>query len=218
MIYTAVYGGSDELKPLPNGLRGICYTDDFGLAGIGWDVRLEPLYHLGHPRLRAKFWKAWPEVACPDAEVTVWVDASMAPTPVFDTIYDELGADDAVFFPGGVRDCIYDEVIAARTTRNHIYADQPLEAQGDFYRALGHPEHWGLFAAGCLLRRRGPRTNALSANWWREITRWSVEDQVSLPFVVHCQLSLRWHTFAFPMYAPEQPWFTIHAHALDNPV
>ena len=54
------------------------------------------------------------------------------------------------------------------------------------YRALGHPEHSGLFACGVIARsgRNDPRLIMLNEAWWQEIRRWSHQDQLSLPYLL----------------------------------
>jgi hypothetical protein len=216
VVYTAIYGGSDELKPLPRGTAGVAFTDDptLGDEPRGWEVIVDRLVHLGHPRLRAKYVKVHPHVVLPDADVTLWLDGSMELKPGWTTLLDSLSHWDAVFFRHHARDCIYEEVAASRGGRPAIYAGQPLEAQVQHYAEMpyGIEPHGGLFASGCMLRRNNEFVEAFGEKWWHEICRWSIQDQLSMPLAARM---CRWTTFEWTML--EQPWFGIAEHARDNP-
>lgn len=166
--YSAVYGDFDEERPQPVHIAR--FTDT-----------THPLPQYADSRLAAKWWKARPDLACPDAEVTVWLDGS------FDVLVPDLaqrclaalGEADAIFIRHPWRDCIYDE--AEVSLHLAKYDGQPLLDQACAYRRAGHPEHWGLMHAGMLVRRASPAMDAVNRAWWDEIVRWSLQDQLSLP-------------------------------------
>lgn len=214
-IYSALYGGSDSLKPLPEGVSGIVYTDDVTLQGQGWEVRCEPMVQLGVPRMAAKYWKLHPHIACPDADVTLWLDASMQATPIVTSLFDKIGTADAALFVHPDRDCVYDELDGTYRWRHWIYEGQPLARQVEHYHALGMPEHWGLYASGSMVRMNGAAL-LMNAMWWEECSRWSVQDQLSLPFVLW---RLRERVIVTPIMESiyDNPWFSIEPHAADNP-
>jgi hypothetical protein len=56
----------------------------------------------------------------------------------------------------------------------------------------GHPAHWGLVHSGLLVRRNTARMRAFDQAWWDEITKWSIQDQLSLPYLLRT-MDLRWH-------------------------
>ena len=180
VVYSAVYGGFDAPRRQPIPVR--LFTDE-----------THPLPELPDARLRAKWWKVRPDLACPDVEVTIWIDGSMEiiRPDLVDLCLDMLGNADAVFGRHPWRDDIYEE--AAVSMHLAKYQGQPLLEQVNSYRRAGHPEHWGLMHAGFLVRRNNARMQAVDEAWWREILKWSIQDQLSLPPLLRTMpLDYRW--------------------------
>lgn len=168
VTYTAIYGGFDTIRTQPVPVR--LFTE-----------ATHPLPYAD-PRLAAKFWKLRPDLACPDADVTIWVDGSIdiLRPDLPELCLAALGDADAIFMRHPERDCIYAEVPASRMVPRK-YGGMPLERQVEAYRAAGHPEHWGLFHCALMVRRNTPAVRALDEAWWAENVRWSIQDQLSLP-------------------------------------
>lgn len=173
-LLTAVIDGYDTLTPHRQAdVDAYCITDDPDLHVDGWMMIVEPL--VGHPNLAGK-----PPKCCPwrytDSEWTIWVDASfriLSPTFAADMIqFGPVGQ-----FPHPVRDCIYKE--ADYSTTLPKYAGLPLAEQADHYRTLSHPEGWGLWAGGIIVRQRTPAVEQFGTDWLAEIERWGYQDQVS---------------------------------------
>lgn len=179
VLYSAIYGDYDTVRPQPVPVR--LFTD-------ATHPRPEP-----DPRHAAKWWKFRPDLACPDADVTVWIDGNVdVLRPDFvEHCADALGDDDALFMRHPQRDDIYEEVTASRYLRK--YDGWPLEEQVESYRAAGHPEYWGLAHAALLVRRNCDAVRALGEAWWAECCRWSLQDQLSLPPLLRTMpLRYRW--------------------------
>jgi hypothetical protein len=182
-VYTAAFGGYDDLQPHPEipGVDFIAFTDT-PVESEHWDVRVvEP--NGEHPRTQAKRYKLFPDEYLPEHEFTVWVDASHEIlTELFAanayTAVDETGI---ALYEHPWRNCIYDE--AQVSVGMEKYAGLPIEAQVESYRAEGHPEHWGLYACGTIARRNTPAVAELMAAWSEEIDRWTYQDQLSFPVV-----------------------------------
>jgi hypothetical protein len=64
------------------------------------------------------------------------------------------------------------------------YRDGPLLEQAAHYLNLGMPEHFGLWATTCVARRHTDRMAALGDAWLDEMYRWTIQDQVSLPYLL----------------------------------
>jgi len=186
-LITAIYDGYDGLRPLPDGVAvddAICVTDDAALVGRGWRTVYEPRYDL--PPVRA----AKRPKCCPwwytDADVTIWIDASYT---VRSTKLDELA--DVVTalrpiaqFRHPDRDCIYSEAVFSMQMGK--YAGEPIDAQAAYYRDVeSFPVGWGLWAAGVIVRRYTATTETFGEMWLAEINRWSFQDQISEPYVLH---------------------------------
>lgn len=204
MIYSANYGSWDP--PRPNAAPVTLFTErDYPLATTARYMKpYQPISH-SHPqpnatqnRLDAKWWKCRPDLALPGEPVTIWVDSSVTILrPDFaELCLAELGDDDALFMPHPWRDCIYAEAEASLAAElDHKYGGMPVREQMAAYRAAGHPEHWGLIQSTVLIRRDNARTRTLNDMWWNEITQWTIQDQVSLPYLLRklTKRRLRWH-------------------------
>lgn len=211
VLYTAIYGDRyDTPKQVAQaGCGSVLFTDDPELEGparaAGWEeVVVDPLDRLPTPMLRAKWWKCRPDLALPDAEVTLWIDGSMTPLAGYaERCVAALHGADVALTPHPWRDCIYDELEASVGLPKY---DAPaMRAQCDAYRAAGHPGHWGLFASGAIARRAGRAVREFGHLWWRENLERSWQDQLSLPVVLRRCGNVRW--------AANMPWAQWWAHA-----
>jgi O-antigen biosynthesis protein len=214
VCYTALYGDYDRLRAAPDvtGVQFVAFTDDEDLVSRGWEVRVVPAPADEHPRMTAKRFKLLPHIVLPDAERTVWVDASheiCGPTAVLSALacLDETGI---ALHRHPVRDCIYVE--AEHSLWMLKYKSQPISEQVERYRAEGHPEHWGLWACGSMARTRGA-IDAVMDDWWAENLAWSYQDQISFPVVMR-RAGLR--PAEFPHYQLSSPWFIVGGHTRDD--
>jgi hypothetical protein len=207
-VYSAIYGGYDELKVQPEQTVAcdfICFTDAAAPARVGaWrtiQVRRRP--HM-HPRMRAKFFKinsdkvfpkgrlAWhydPIASLlgrqPSYDVLVWIDASIQikSARFIEELVSHIRANGWTMFVHPDRHCIYDELLASQPMRK--YQATAIEAQVEAYRCEGFPSGHGLMACTVIARTsRDGRLARINRAWWHENRRWSYQDQLSLPVVL----------------------------------
>jgi len=214
-VVTGVYGGYDPLRGLPadHGFDdAVVVTDDPSLCGDGWRVVVAP--RVGeHPRLAAKLPKMMPWLFT-DCEAAVWVDAS------FEVLNGRLAALASmmlgqhrmvVFRHPDDRGCYLRE---ARFCQDWVkYRDWPLREQVRAYQAEGMPEGWGLFACGVVGWRVDAVSRMMGLRWWSENARWSIQDQVSLPYLVW---SSGWDVGLWPMHEFMNPVLRYHHHARED--
>jgi hypothetical protein len=214
-LYTAIYGPYDWVKPVPStlGVPAYLYTDSKVTAdkaeAQGWEPRIvnhsvttlngEPT--ITEPMLNHKWWKCRPDLACPDADVSLWIDGSM--TVVSEDYVDlciaALGDDDWVCVPHPARYCVYPEGEFSATLIWR-YDGPSIKAQIAYYRSLGFPVNWGLFATGANVRRHTPQVIEIGKQWWHECITRSHQDQLSLPVLFWLAGDkLKWNT--------NMPWF-----------
>jgi hypothetical protein len=212
-IITATYGGYDAPKPLPadHGFDVAVYVTDVPVEVEGWTVVVEP--STLHPRLAAKTAKCapWRYV---DADASVWIDGAYSvASPQFRDAVDEhlAQAPFVVWEHPEDRDCLYAEAVFCRDWPK--YRDWPIRAQTDHYRATGMPEHYGLWACGTVARRHTAEQRELGEAWLTEQHRWSIQDQVSLPFLLW-QRDLLPATWGHPQWS--NPWLAWSSHRDDN--
>jgi hypothetical protein len=185
-IITAVYDAFDTVKPaLPQTsaeVEWILVTDTVpdADAAQGWTVVLEPRPDMLPVRAakRPKF-EPWKYT---DAPASIWVDASFrVVSPRFAVEAMEL-AKPIAQFEHPWRSCLYDEAIEIAALG--MDPDGVAAWQTRRYREAGHPEHWGLWAAGVIARRHTAAVKRMGAAWAREVESGSARDQVSQPFVL----------------------------------
>jgi hypothetical protein len=187
VIYTAIFGGYDYLKPLPSmpGVKAVCFTDDPTLSAQGWEiVHWRFANQPSHPRMAAKWFRMYPNECLPDHRFTIWVDASLRITDPFFAgwMMKCLGNNDLALFSHPERKTLDAEVEASETMQK--YDGHDMRAQVQHYRDLGYEDQSGLYAAGVLVRETTPRMIGLGNDWWVENGTWTYQDQLSLPFLL----------------------------------
>jgi len=184
-LITACYGAYDPVRDLPedHGFdEAICVTDTGSDIGEGWRVHLEP--SSDHPRLAAKRPKMlpWLYTTC---DAAVWLDASFEiTTPRLRWWVDQHLQRDNFFVwrhPEGRVDFADEAAVCQDWPK---YRDYNIRGQVQHYLQQGMPRNWGLFAAGTIGWVFTPDVKRLGAMWHREQERWSIQDQISLPYVL----------------------------------
>jgi alkaline ceramidase TOD1/glycosyltransferase MUCI70-like protein len=212
--YSAIFGEYDQPKVIPAdfGAPAIMFTESDKTARLaveaGWRVVRSTANSDLSPMMRHKWFKLHPHLAFKNADVTLWLDGSMTPYECYvEKCLTALGDDDWVMVQHPSRNCIYDEASYSATL--HWRYDGPaILAQAEFYRGLGHPAGWGLFATGANVRRHTHDVARVCENWWWENTERSHQDQVSLPVLVRLEGSaLRWN-----LNMPWHEWWHLAEH------
>jgi len=182
-LVTAVYGGYDSLNPLPDGHGfdvAVCVTDDPNLSADGWTTVVVPSSDV--PILAAKRPKMLP-FDFVDADVAVWLDANaQIVDPTFRDFCLATDGDIVAWTHPEGRTCLFEEV--AYCAHWPRYRDFPMVEQADAYRDEGMPERFGLFACGTLVWRRTDAAIGFGEAWLAEQYRWTIQDQVSFPFLL----------------------------------
>jgi hypothetical protein len=183
LFYTALFGATGTLHEFDTrGYQFYCFTDE-PRASKTWHVVRQPRHES--PRLDAKWYKCCPPDNLPPHDVLIWIDASIELLDVqafTDMCLAALGEKDIAFFRHPDRSDIYAE--AAVSIEMPKYAGQLLTEQTEAYRIEGLPEH-ALWAGGVIVRRASSlAAQQLGSRWYHEIRRWSLQDQLSLPFAL----------------------------------
>ena len=177
----AVYGGYDLIPPVPEGFDDCVLVTDVP-ARTGWRNVVVP--SGDRPILAAKLPKFLPDDFT-DCDASCWIDGSIHVRDgrFAELVRRRLAEHELVLWDHPEdRDCLYQE--AEHCWDWPRYADEPLRAQVAAYRAEGMPEHFGLWAATCIARLHTPAMRRLGERWLEENHRWSIQDQVSLPYLL----------------------------------
>ena len=146
-------------------------------------------------RLRSKLPKMFSHTLHPEFKAYAWADASFSATDGFvDELLESLGTADAAFAIHPWRQSVMDELIfmedEIKRGFQYIaqrYAGLPLRKQVLVYEQMGFPvrDHIPrLLAGGLFIRRNTPQVNAAFDEWFVHNVAFSVQDQLSLPYVL----------------------------------
>jgi hypothetical protein len=131
----------------------------------------------------------------------VWIDASFrVVSPDFAAAMLDYAKPIAQFVHPW-RNCLYDEATEIAALGKD--PDGAAAWQVKRYREAGHPEGWGLWAAGVIARRHTAAVRRMGAAWAREVSAGSARDQVSQPFALR-QAKLK--PVALPGTHLANPW------------
>ena len=184
-VYTAIAGDYNELRDHPDvpGVDWVAFVPQpERIECSNWELR--PLFSYGEPdpRRQAKWYKVQSLLEMAEYDRTLWIDGScevLRPNTVRMLLDFE---DPIALYVHPDRDCVYEEAGFSLGMRK--YQQEPIRDQVQYYiDEFDHPQHWGLWFTGLLLRNRCPETERIERLWWNEIDRWSYQDQVSLPVV-----------------------------------
>lgn len=133
------------------------------------------------------------------ADISVYWDANHFLKPGLDyenTILDILEDYDIIAQKCNVgRDCVYQEIEAAKTRVSSLQEIELLTKQAEYYRSIGFPEHCKTLAGyQPLIRRHNDRIKRFNEAWWAEICRYSYRDQCSFPVILsqHPDVKIKW--------------------------
>lgn len=184
-VITAIFGDFDELRPLPpdHGFAdAVCITDNTQLRADGWRMIVQP--GAQHPRLAAKRPKMVPWLYTRHS-TSVWIDGAFE---IVDKRFAAFAADHlrqydfVVWQHPEPRNCLFQEATYCQDWPK--YCGDPIREQVASYRAAGMPEGFGLWAAGTVGMRHTADAKGFGWAWLDECHRWSIQDQISLPFLL----------------------------------
>jgi len=199
-LVTANFGNHASLKALPPtpGIDGFYYTDKAIPTTIGWKV-IQPDYPWTsfHPRLRAKYFKAQIHRL---AEVQgydwlVWADSSItfkSTQFIADAcrrLEQEMDPNRwAGFYPHPERNTPSQEYAFVKSQIEHgniwltaRYADDNMKGQMEFLSKAGANDD-KLWCGGLWIVANIPQYHDFLNDWWDQIVRYSIMDQLSLPY------------------------------------
>lgn len=185
-VVTTIFDGYDTLKPVcpQDGadVEWVLVTDDIELArspeAEGYFVVCEPRSDDSYRAAKRPKMLPWMYT---DAGASVYVDASFAVTSSTFVVEALATADPIAQFVHPWRDCAYDEATECLQLAKYASQADGIRAQVVQYRAEGHPEHWGLWASGCIARHHIPEVKTFGERWLADVGRYSHQCQVSEP-------------------------------------
>lgn len=182
-VVTSLFGAYDPLSPPPPGFDdAVCVTDDAGSVPNGWRTVVLP--RSDDPRLDGKAAKMQPW-RYTDCDAAIFLDASVEITSpdLRAWVEPKLATHDFVVWshPEG-RNCYLQEAGVCWDWPK--YSRYDMRGQVQAYADDGMPAGWGLFACGMIGWRFTDDAKAFGDAWLGEQSKWSCQDQVSLPYLL----------------------------------
>jgi hypothetical protein len=208
----AIYGGYDLIPPVPEGVDDAVLITDAPVRS-GWRNIVEP--SDVHPRLAAKRPRCRPDLYT-DCEASLWMDGSVHVLDgrFIDLVRSRLEDHEFILWDHPEdRDCFLQEAQHCHDWPK--YRDGPLLEQAQHYLSEGMPEHFGLWATGSIARQHTARMAAFGDAWLDEMERWTVQDQVSLPYLLWRE-SIVPGTFGIDQFDNDMVVIMAHAAELRN--
>lgn len=184
IVYTCLAGDIDQLEDpiVVADAEYICYSDVPRTSKI-WNIR--PLVReFTDPRLSARYHKTIVGNTL-EADEILWQDSKIrfhrSANALFDLMAQHTNAD-VCFYTHPVRNCIYAE--ALRIIELDKAPGYLVKRQVAHYQEESYPNGAGLYDTCVYLRRNTQGTRDMAKAWWEEIERFTVRDQLSLPYVM----------------------------------
>lgn len=183
-IYTVITGNYDTLRPplvRSAGFDYICFTDDPDMACEGWEMRR--IERSTSPCMYQREIKIMPHKYLPEYRQTVYIDGSHQQKEDINELIDEHFSGSWLLKIHPTRKCIYQEGEAC-IKLGKASADA-VRQQLTAYVAEGVPGDAGLYESGIMIRDNRPEVNAICEDWFKEVGKFTLRDQISLPVVLH---------------------------------
>jgi hypothetical protein len=161
----------------------VCFSDFLGSVPSPWCL-LPPVWEHEDPRRTARYHKVMMHKLFPKASYWLWMDGNQQlivdPWQLVDR-YMDMSADIATY-KHPTRKCVYEELDACLKLRKDNAA--LMRSQVLSYRQAGYPANNGMCETTVMIRRNTKAVRDFNEQWWREIVRGSVRDQLSFNYTM----------------------------------
>jgi hypothetical protein len=191
VVYTALFGDYDDLldpTEVSEGWDYVVLTDQDIKSDI-WQVR--KVKADGDPQRMARKVKVkWHEFI--EHDLSLWLDCSFHIRCDLNKFWDERYVEPFAVPRHPIRECIYREIESCIVNRRGD--ESQLIKQREEYKALGVPPFNGIITSGVMMRRNCDFTREFCDDWWAEIEKQSVRDQVAFAKVAW-EWGWQYHTY-----------------------
>lgn len=212
VVYTCVTGKYDEINDpeyITPGLDYILFTDDSGVTSGSWTVRIPDNPDKLAPRSLARRIKMLPWEYLPEYDYSVWIDGKIQPVADITEYIGTYGVSESML-------CFNHYECRSLSDEARLIIDFGKEssdivnAQINEYFGTGYPDRSGAVDT-CVLAREhhDPVLRQTMNDWWREVNKWSMRDQLSFGYVCW-KNDLIYDTS--PLYVYGNQFFKAHPH------
>lgn len=175
-VYTAIISSYDDLKTpsivTPN-WRYICYTDQI-ITDPVWEIKQIDV--TLPPQRMARFIKIMFHKFV-YSEYSLWLDASFQINTDLNLFWNKYFKPPFTAPDHPIRNCVYREVASCIANRRGDEVE--VFNQGQEYKKLNVPAFNGIITSGVLMRQNTPGCIKMCEQWWEELSRYSVRDQIA---------------------------------------
>lgn len=177
VLYSAVFGGSDSIKPAPAGPdRCVLFTDAPFADPNGWELVVRVVGDRA--RRAARVLKMTPHELFPEASASVWVDGSIAISDWPLLMQDTAEAQIACFAHPDRATCYEEGLTVIRMKIAHA---AKVQSALETYRREGFSPT-SLSTTGLLFRRHGYDVARFNGLWRDHLDRYGTNDQVHVDY------------------------------------
>lgn len=201
VVYTAVFGDITRDQLLPATLEPKDSDTRFFVITNNPQLNVPYPYRLlmswipqlsWEPRKMARWYKINSYRVCKYLELTnrvpshisqtLWHDASFEVIKPSAEIFKQALGLKLAYSPHRMRNCVYKEIEECKKLK--LADPQMLDKQGEEYRRMNWPKEHGLYETGLLLRIPTDEVYHFEQQWWEELERFTLRDQISFPVVL----------------------------------
>ena len=178
VLYSCIINNRDLPKIIEHrdDFEYVLFTDNPKLTAPGWEIR--PLiWKDKDPTRTARYHKHNPFKIFPEAEYTIWLDATHW---AIDTLVPFLTNTDLMVMKHFSRNSIKEEVKACSDA--NMDSSEIMNKQYEYYLSDGFEDVWGMYSTTCLIRKNSIELNNFQELWWDQICNFSKRDQLSFPY------------------------------------
>lgn len=177
--YTCLIGPYEELKDptVPqSGWDFICFTDQ-PIISIVWKiVQVTVPPDLTAQRF-ARAIKLQPHIYLPDYQFTFWLDAAFQINIDLNIFWNKYFKSPFTVPAHPLRHCWTQEINSCISNKRGDEVELRLQEMA--YKEQDVPRFKGIITSGVMMRENTPECIKLCAEWWEEVCRHSVRDQVA---------------------------------------
>jgi len=187
IIYTAIFGDFDKLEsPLvvEKGIKYLYFTDKKFNSDI-WKVIIVKR-KFKDPRKENRKYKILSHETLKnyDYDISIYIDGNITiKKKINGLVEDWLGNNNITVIKHPWRDCVYKEAMFCIKHKNP--QSKELREQIEYYKKENYPNNNGLVWNGFMVRRNNEIIKKLNEEWWKQLNKFSLRDQVSFPYVMN---------------------------------
>lgn len=185
VVYTAILGGKDDLKPpreVDAGITYLCFTDTPQRFQGRSAWRLVPVEGSNDPVRQARRIKIMAQEHVQEYDFSLWIDGKVRIWRRVRPLLEKYRKEKLMAWQHWQRNCVYTESRACIRMKKDSF--KLIQRQMNAYRKEGYPANNGLIRSEVLLRSHNdPWVAKVMQAWWEQVYTRSRRDQLSFPYV-----------------------------------